>query len=100
MENLYSQNVFIKEYYALGTTIRFMFFNEGFEKGLNMAVEKIYDVENKMSVFKEESQISRVNKWANFLPIKTSPELYNLIEMAVEYSKMTNGAFDSPKGTF
>ncbi|MEZ5500150.1 MAG: FAD:protein FMN transferase [Steroidobacteraceae bacterium] len=47
-----------------------------------------------MSTYKPESELSRLNARAGRRPVQVSAELFDLIETAVDYSRVTHGAFD------
>lgn len=47
-----------------------------------------------MSTYKPASEVSLVNARAASQPMKISQELFDLLTTSVEYSKVTNGAFD------
>ena len=47
-----------------------------------------------MSPYLETSQLSQVNREAAIRPVKVNPELFGLIADSLEYSRLTNGAFD------
>jgi thiamine biosynthesis lipoprotein len=47
-----------------------------------------------MSTYKPDSELSRVNSGAATEPVMISSELFKLIEQALEYSDLTQGAFD------
>jgi len=51
-------------------------------------------IDELMSPYKEDSELARINREAAKHPVKISPELYNLIERAQYYSKLSHGAFD------
>ena len=51
-------------------------------------------VDETMSTYKPTSEISIVNARAARGPIKISPELFDLLGTALEYSRVTEGAFD------
>jgi len=51
-----------------------------------------------MSDYKQDSQLSKVNREAFAGPVKVSPELFEILQKSVEYSKLTNGAFDITVG--
>lgn len=88
------ENKIVKRYYALGTIIQFIIFTENYRGALDKALDKIYDIENKMSVFKNFSEVSLINQNAGKKPVKVSEDTYFVIETAYEFSKMTNGAVD------
>jgi thiamine biosynthesis lipoprotein len=47
-----------------------------------------------MSSWDENSQTSRINRFAGIKAVKVDAELFNLIERAIGISKLTDGAFD------
>jgi thiamine biosynthesis lipoprotein len=47
-----------------------------------------------MSTYKPDSEVSRVNAGAARHPVKIGAELFGLLETALEYSRITDGAFD------
>ncbi len=51
-------------------------------------------IDASMSTYKPESEVSRVNATAAQAPVPISAELFDLLETAVEYSRLTEGAFD------
>lgn len=57
------------------------------ESGFN----EVQRIEEKFSIFKEDSEISMINKG---LVSKLSPECRYIIEESLRYNKITNGAFD------
>jgi thiamine biosynthesis lipoprotein len=51
-------------------------------------------IDETMSVYKPTSEVSKVNALAATQPVKISPELFKLLTTALEYSRITEGAFD------
>ena len=64
------------------------------EKNINKAIDEMIRIENLISDWKPTSQISQVNQNAGIKPIKVDQEVFELTERAIEYSKISNGAFD------
>ena len=62
------------------------------------AIERVFDLfrqfDARMSTFKPTSEVSYVNTHATAAPVHVSAELYDLTATALEYSKLTHGAFD------
>jgi thiamine biosynthesis lipoprotein len=62
------------------------------------AISSVFDdmkrIDRLMSTWKEDTEISRVNREGGRHPVKTSPELFRLLQVSVDYSKLTHGAFD------
>ncbi|MGE0188470.1 MAG: FAD:protein FMN transferase [Steroidobacteraceae bacterium] len=51
-------------------------------------------LDESMSTYKSSSEVSRVNAEAAQHPVKISKELFDLLTQAVEFSRITHGAFD------
>jgi thiamine biosynthesis lipoprotein len=62
------------------------------------AITSVFDdmkrIDRLMSTWKEDTEISRVNREAAKHPVKISTELFRLLQVSVEYSELTHGAFD------
>lgn len=61
---------------------------------IDTAIAEIDRIEKLISSWDENSQTSKINKFAGIKPVKVDPELFNLIERAIGISKLTDGAFD------
>jgi FAD:protein FMN transferase len=81
----------------MGTRIVVELWSDDREKG-NAAVEAVLAemrrVDQDMSTYKPTSEVSKVNAGAAKRPVKISNELFDLLSQALEYSKLTDGAFD------
>jgi thiamine biosynthesis lipoprotein len=62
------------------------------------AFEEIDKVDNLMSAYKEDSEISLVNKEAFQKEIPVSESTYEVLQKSVEFGKLTDGAFDITLG--
>jgi thiamine biosynthesis lipoprotein len=51
-----------------------------------------------MSDYKADSELSKVNREAFTKSIKVSPELFEILQISVEYSRLSKGAFDITVG--
>ena len=64
----------------------------------NTAIEAVLSemrrIDETMSVYKPTSAVSKVNAEAAMHPVKISTELFDLLQKAVEFSRITEGAFD------
>ncbi|MGD9724231.1 MAG: FAD:protein FMN transferase [Pirellulales bacterium] len=79
-----------------------LFFNAGqyphaAEAGL-AALDLVDRLEDQLSVFREHSEISRLNRHAADEPMAVEPPLFALLELAVEISRSTCGAYDITSG--
>lgn len=61
---------------------------------LEETVVKMKSLEALMSIYKKDSEVSQINSLEKDKLKKVSPEVYEVIERAVYFSKITDGAFD------
>lgn len=62
------------------------------------AFEQLQKVDNLMSVYNPESELSKVNRLASNQPVKVSESTFDVLEKALYFSKLTGGAFDVTVG--
>lgn len=81
----------------MGTRIVVEVWSEDKEKG-NACIDAVLDemrrIDANMSTYKPDSELSRVNAEAAKHPVKVSRELFDLLKQAIEFSTLTEGAFD------
>jgi FAD:protein FMN transferase len=68
--------------------------NRAIKAGFN----ELTRIDAMMSDYKAESELSKVNREAFAKAVKVSPELFEILQISVNYSKLTNGAFDITVG--
>lgn len=88
-----------KTFLALGTVNTILIsYEETMESKIETALEeikrKVQNLDDLFSVFKETSEISQINAAAGENLVMVKPETYYIIRKAVEYSEITEGAFD------
>jgi thiamine biosynthesis lipoprotein len=66
--------------------------------GIKAAWEAIESVELLMSDYDPDSQLSQVNQRAFLEPVAVEESLFEVLSAAVDYSKLSNGAFDVTVG--
>jgi len=64
----------------------------------NRALDLIDDLEAQLTVYSDESEISRLNATAHLGPVAVERGLFGLLERAVALSKLTGGAYDVTSG--
>ena len=64
------------------------------EKSINRVFTEMRRIDTLMSPFKKNSELSLINHQAEKQPLKISTELFNLIQQAIKFSELSNGAFD------
>lgn len=61
---------------------------------IDMTIAEMTRIENLISEWQPHTQISQVNQNAGIKAIKVDREVFDLTKHAINYSEMTNGAFD------
>ncbi|KAA9353220.1 FAD:protein FMN transferase [Larkinella humicola] len=64
------------------------------EQNIDAVIAEVTRIENLISDWKDDSQISQVNKNAGIAPVRVDAEVFALTERALHFSKITKGAFD------
>ncbi len=81
----------------MGTRIVVQLWHPDAEEGRRLvaaAMAEFDRIEALMSTYREDSEISRVNRHAAERPIPVSEELYDIVRQSIEVSRLTQGAFD------
>ena len=68
------------------------------KSGIEAAFAEITKVDELMSDYKDDSEISEVNRDGFKRAVKVSESTYQVLERSVEFSKLTGGAFDVTVG--
>jgi thiamine biosynthesis lipoprotein len=81
----------------MGTRCAVELWSEDKAKG-EAAISSVFDdmkrIDRLMSTWKEDTEISLVNREGSKRPVKISRELFRLLQVSVQYSELTHGAFD------
>ncbi|GAB3327131.1 FAD:protein FMN transferase [Larkinella ripae] len=64
------------------------------DQQIDSVIAEVTRIENLISDWKDDSQISQVNKNAGIAPVRVDPEVLALTERALHLSRITGGAFD------
>jgi FAD:protein FMN transferase len=64
------------------------------EAAIDAVMDEMRRIDAAMSTYKPDSEVSRVNAQAARQPVHISNELFELLSHAVEFSRLTDGAFD------
>lgn len=81
----------------MGTRVEVQLWSEDTTDGerlLRAAMAEFDRIEAAMSTYRPESEISQVNAGAAQAPVSVSPELFALVDRALQLSATTGGAFD------
>lgn len=63
-------------------------------KGLDAAMNRINEIEQRMSATLPDSDISKINENAGIQPIKVNPDTFFVISKALEFAELSKGSFD------
>ena len=81
----------------MGTAISVELWHADADQGsalIHDVMDEMHRIDDLMSTYKSDSELSRVNAGAAVQPVTVSNELLALIERALEFSEITRGAFD------
>jgi thiamine biosynthesis lipoprotein len=83
-----------KEFYVLGTSNLLTAYGENSEYAIYEAMKKLLDIDNKMSVYKDTSDFSKINILAGEAPVFVGADTYYVIDRALQYARLSKGAFN------
>jgi thiamine biosynthesis lipoprotein len=90
-----------KKRYAMGTVFEIVAYNDSSARAssaVDQALDEVVRLDNVMSNFKPESDLSRMNREAHFHVVKIPLDLYKVIETSLVYSRLSDGQFDVSVG--
>ncbi|MFV8326829.1 FAD:protein FMN transferase [Flavobacterium sp. ZS1P14] len=64
------------------------------EQNITIIIAEITRIENLISDWKSDSQVSKVNQNAGIQPVRVDREVFELTQRAIRFSEVTNGGFD------
>lgn len=83
-----------KVFYALGTLNKITAYGERAPEGVERAAARVFEIDAKMSAFREDSEITRISRSAGSGAVTVSAETFSLLRRAKDISKASGGAFD------
>jgi thiamine biosynthesis lipoprotein len=84
--------------FALGTVCAVNLYEDGNAKRYARIFSRIRDIEQIMSRQLPSSELSRINQNAGIAPAPVSAELLEVLEQALRYAQLSDGAFDPTVG--
>jgi thiamine biosynthesis lipoprotein len=81
----------------MGTRCYVELWADDLDKGnaaIDAVMAELRRIDDLMSHYKPESQLSQINQYANERPVQVDKELFDLIKLSTHYSQITEGAFD------
>ena len=86
-----------REEAIMGTRVAVQLWSDDAElavRALDAVMEDMHRTDELMSTYKPESQLSQVNAHAYERPVAVDPTIVDVVTRAIEYSKLSDGAFD------
>ncbi|PRR82805.1 FAD:protein FMN transferase [Clostridium vincentii] len=80
--------------YSLGTLINLRVQGNEAQRAIEEALGRLSDIDDKMSAFKDTSEISKINLKAGRTSQIVGKDTYLVIKEAIKYSRLLEGAFD------
>jgi thiamine biosynthesis lipoprotein len=93
-KNINTKKSVQKIFSALGTLNSISLPDHSGEEAIAAAVERVLELDDRFSVFKSGSEISRVNAAAGKEFVEIHPDTLQVIRTAVQFAGLSDGAFD------
>ena len=90
-----------RKHYAMGAVFEIVTYRTNptqASQAMGHAFQEIDRLEEVMSLYKPASELSRVNRTAHLQAQTLSPDLYQVIQESLQYSELSEGAFDVTAG--
>lgn len=88
------QKEITKQTYAMGTIVSFKVYGDKAEDNIEQSIKLLEQLEDKMSLNKQNSEINKLNSLAGKKFERVSDQTYNVIKKSLKYSTLSQGAFD------
>ncbi len=85
----------------MGTSVTITVVAETAQEGavaINAAMDEIRRLDEMMSLYRDDSEVTRVNMASGKRPVTVSPEMIEVVENAIAVAKLTDGVFDITMG--
>lgn len=80
--------------FLMGTYAIIQVYDEGKEEAIDLAFDRIKELEEKITVNEDGTELYKVNQNAGKASVKVSDDLFELLERAAEYSESPDDGFD------
>lgn len=87
-----------KQYFLLNTVCGINLYKDGTEKLYEKIFNRLSEIERDFNAHSETSYIFQINQAAGKKAVKVPADVYYVIATSLEYSRLTNGAFDPTVG--
>jgi FAD:protein FMN transferase len=92
---------FFRKHFAMGAVFEIVTYPTNrtqASQAMDCAFEEIDRLEQVMSIYKPESELSRLNSTAHLQEQTVSPDLYRVLQESLYYSELSEGKFDVTAG--
>jgi len=86
-----------REEAIMGTAVRVELWHDNAaaaRAAMSAVMNEMHRIDASMSPYKPESELSRINREAAQKPVVISKEMFDIITRSIEFSKLSDGAFD------
>ncbi len=97
LTNCFSERPLERVQYLMGTHARIVLY-DGTNQDIDNAFSKMRYLEGLMSDYDQNSEVSRINRYAGKSRVHISDELKQVLEISIDVSRETGGAFDPTIG--
>ena len=87
-----------RQFYAMDTVMNLTVYGVRAEDAVKAAMNRIEEIEALSSAYLPNSDVAKINAAAGTSSVAVSPEVLKMIQTAVQYGKLTDGAFDITVG--
>lgn len=94
LSNNQSKKTITKTDFFLDTFVSVTIYGESDELLLKKSFERINVLDDKLTAFKEDSDLWLIKENAGIKPIKVSEDTFSIVEKSLEYSSLSQGKFD------
>lgn len=84
--------------FVLGTVAKISIYDHQSEEILDLAANRLYELEDTLSINKTGTLIDEINAQAGISPVQVDADTFSVIEKGLAYSQLTDGAFDISVG--
>ncbi|MCF6463697.1 FAD:protein FMN transferase [Clostridium sp. Cult1] len=84
--------------FLMDTVITLKIYDQKDKKILDEAVDRLEEIESRMSTTIDTSDVSLINKNAGIQPVKVHEDVYYVIQQAKHFATITNGAYEPTIG--
>jgi FAD:protein FMN transferase len=84
--------------FLMDTVMTVKIYDNGNEELIEKIFNRIEEIEEKMSVTIESSDVNMINKNAGVKPVEVDNETYQVLQKSIEYAQMSNGHYDPTVG--